>query len=77
MNKLFKAAFDPKWGNSDGVEELYNLLGGAKYFGKNPATQKRAAYTMKLLMYRQFFDAFNQNAIVRKTGSVAVAMKPL
>ena len=76
MNKLFKAAFDPKWGNSDGVEELYNLLGGAKYFGKDPAVQKRAAYTMKLLMYRQFFDAFNQNAIVRKTGAVSVEMKP-
>ena len=27
MNKLFKAAFDPKWGNADGVEELYQLLG--------------------------------------------------
>ena len=76
MNKLFKAAFDPKWGNADGVEELYQLLGGAKYFGKNPVTQKRAAYTMKLLMYRQFFDAFNQNAIVRKTGAVEVSMKP-
>ena len=76
MNKLFKAAFDPKWGTSEGVDELYNLLGGAKYFGKNPAVQKRAAYTMKLLMYRHFFDAFNQNAVVRKTGSTVVEMKP-
>ena len=31
---------------------------------------------MKLLMYRHFFDAFNQNAVVRKTGSTVVEMKP-
>jgi hypothetical protein len=53
MNALFKAAFDPKTGSDKGVRELYELLGGAKYFPKE--VQERAQYTMSLLMYRTFF----------------------
>ena len=68
MNALFKSAFDPKTGTSDGVKELYELMGGAKFFDKE--TQDRARYVMSLLMYRQFFDAFNKNAIVRTTKGV-------
>jgi hypothetical protein len=66
MNALFKAAFDPKTGSDKGVRELYELLGGAKYFPKE--VQERAQYTMSLLMYRTFFDAFNKNAVIRKAG---------
>jgi hypothetical protein len=58
MNALFKAAFDPKTGSSKGVRELYELLGGAKYFPKE--VQERAQYTMGLVMYRSFFDAHEQ-----------------
>jgi len=74
MNQLFKAAFDPKHGNSDGVEQLYKLLGGDTYF--SAADKKRAAYTMNLLMYRKFFDAFNQNAVVRQTQGVKEMIAP-
>jgi hypothetical protein len=66
MNALFKAAFDPKTGSDKGVRELYELLGGAKYFPKE--VQERAQYTMSLLMYRTFFDAFNKNAVIRKAA---------
>jgi hypothetical protein len=66
MNTLFKAAFDPKVGSAIGVRELYELLGGAKYFPKE--VQERAQYTMSLLMYRTFFDAMNKNAVVRKAA---------
>jgi len=69
MNQLFKAAFNPTTGNASAVKELYELLGGAKYFPKE--VQERAQYTMGLLMYRQFFDAFNKNAIVRKVSGTA------
>ena len=65
MDQLFKAGFSSKTGTSEGVEELYNLLGGATYFGKSPKIQARARYSMNLLMYRKMFDAFNGNAIVR------------
>jgi hypothetical protein len=72
MNQLFKAAFNPTTGNASAVKELYELLGGAKYFSKE--VQERAQYTMGLLMYRQFFDAFNKNVVVRKvSGTVAGA----
>ena len=72
MNQLFKAAFNPSTGNASAVKELYELLGGAKYFPKE--VQERAQYTMGLLMYRKFFDAFNKNAVVRKvSGTVAGA----
>jgi hypothetical protein len=64
MNQLFKAAFDPTTGNASKVTELYKLMGGDKFFPKE--VQERAQYTMGLLMYRKFFDAFNKNAVVRK-----------
>jgi hypothetical protein len=41
-----------------GVRELYELLGGAKYFPKE--VQERAQYTMGLIMYRNFFDALTK-----------------
>jgi hypothetical protein len=66
MNALFKAAFDPKTGSSKGVRELYELLGGAKYFPKE--VQERAQYTMGLVLYRSFFDAMNKNAVIRKAA---------
>jgi len=68
MNALFKAAFDPTYGSSQGVKELYELLGGAKRFDKQ--TQDRARYTLGLLMYNKFFDAFNKNAVVRTVKGV-------
>jgi hypothetical protein len=66
MNALFKAGFNPNIGTSEKVKQLYELLGGAKYFPKQ--VQERAQYTMGLLMYRTFFDAFNKNAVIRKAG---------
>jgi hypothetical protein len=68
MNALFKAAFDPDYGTSQGVRELYELLGGAKRFDKK--TQERARYTLGLIMYNKFFDAANKNAIIRTTKGV-------
>jgi hypothetical protein len=68
MNTLFKAAFDSDYGTSQGVRELYELLGGAKRFDKQ--TQDRAKYTLGLIMYNKFFDAFNKNAIIRTTKGV-------
>jgi hypothetical protein len=68
MNALFKAAFDSDYGTSQGVRQLYELLGGAKRFDK--PTQERARYTLGLLMYNKFFDAMNKNAIIRTTKGV-------
>ena len=66
MNRLFKAAFDPDTGTSEGVEDLYKLIGGSQKFSKQ--TQEQAQYVMKLLLYRKSFDAFNKNAVVRLSG---------
>ena len=66
MNRLFKAAFDPNTGTSEGIEDLYKLIGGSQKFSKE--TQEQAQYVMKLLLYRKSFDAFNKNAVVRLSG---------
>lgn len=77
MNRLFKAAFDPDTGTSEGIEDLYKLIGGSQKFSKE--TQEQAQYVMKLLLYRKAFDAFNKNAVVRLsgvTGQGAVMAEP-
>jgi len=77
MNRLFKAAFDPDTGTSEGIEDLYKLIGGSQKFSKQ--TQEQAQYVMKLLLYRKAFDSFNKNAVVRLsgvTGQGAVVSEP-
>jgi hypothetical protein len=77
MNRLFKAAFDPDTGTSEGIEDLYKLIGGSQKFSKE--TQEQAQYVMKLLLYRKAFDSFNKNAVVRLsgvTGQGAVVAEP-
>ena len=74
---LFRAAFNPRRGNTDSVEELYKLLGGQKGFSQE--VQDNARFTMGLLLKRKFFDAFNQSAITRFSPGGAVkqeAIKP-
>ena len=66
MNRLFKSAFDPDTGTSEGIEDLYKLIGGSQKFSKQ--TQEQAQYVMKLLLYRKAFDSFNKNAVVRLSG---------
>jgi hypothetical protein len=66
MNRLFKSAFDPDTGTSEGIEDLYKLIGGSQKFAKE--TQEQAQYVMKLLLYRKAFDSFNKNAVVRLSG---------
>jgi hypothetical protein len=66
MNRLFKSAFDPDTGTSEGIEDLYKLIGGSQKFSKE--TQEQAQYVMKLLLYRKAFDSFNKNAVVRLSG---------
>ena len=66
MNRLFKSAFDPDTGTSEGIEDLYKLIGGSQKFPKQ--TQEQAQYVMKLLLYRKAFDSFNKNAVVRLSG---------
>jgi hypothetical protein len=66
MNRLFKSAFDPDTGTSEGIEDLYKLIGGSQKFAKE--TQEQAQYVMKLLLYRKSFDSFNKNAVVRLSG---------
>ena len=66
MNRLFKAALDPNAGDSSGIKQLYDMIGGRQALGKE--SNERAQYVMKLLLYRKFFDAFNKNAIVRLSG---------
>jgi len=66
MNRLFKSAFDPDTGTSQGVEDLYKLIGGSQKFSKE--TQEQAQYVMKLLLYRKSFDALNKNAVQRLSG---------
>lgn len=66
MNRLFKSAFDPETGTSEGIEDLYKLIGGSQKFSKE--TQEQAQYVMKLLLYRKAFDSFNKNAVVRISG---------
>lgn len=76
-DKLFRAAFNPKRGNSESVEELFKLLGGTKGFSEE--VQNNARFTMGLLLKRKFFDAFNQSAITRFSPGGAVkqeAVKP-
>ena len=77
MNRLFKSAFDPDTGTSEGIEDLYKLIGGSQKFSKE--TQEQAQYVMKLLLYRKAFDSFNKNAVVRLsgvTGQGAVVAEP-
>ena len=77
MNRLFKSAFDPDTGTSEGIEDLYKLIGGSQKFSKQ--TQEQAQYVMKLLLYRKAFDSFNKNAVVRLsgvTGQGAVVSEP-
>ena len=77
MNRLFKSAFDPDTGTSEGIEDLYKLIGGSQKFPKE--TQEQAQYVMKLLLYRKAFDSFNKNAVVRLsgvTGQGAVVAEP-
>jgi len=77
MDMLFRAAFDPKTGTQEGVEDLYKLIGGSKKY--SPETQENARYLMKLLLYRKSFDALNKNAVVRLsgvTGEGAVMAQP-
>jgi len=66
MNRLFKSAFDPDTGTSEGIEDLYKLIGGSQKFSKE--TQEQAQYVMKLLLYRKSFDALNKNAVQRLSG---------
>ena len=77
MNRLFKSAFDPDTGTSEGIEDLYKLIGGSQKFSKE--TQEQAQYVMKLLLYRKSFDALNKNAVQRLsgvTGQGAVLKEP-
>ena len=66
MNRLFKSAFDPDTGTSEGIEDLFKLIGGSQKFSKQ--TQEQAQYVMKLLLYRKAFDSFNKNAVSRLSG---------
>lgn len=66
MDRLFKTALDPQRGTSQGVDELYKLMGGSTRLPKE--TQDQARYVMKLLTYRKIFDAFNKNVVVRLSG---------
>jgi len=66
MNSLYSAAFNPNTGTAEGVQNLGRLIGIDNKFSKE--IQDRGRFVMKALMYRNFFDALNQNAVVRKTG---------
>ena len=66
MDRLFKTALDPQRGTSQGVDELYKLMGGSTRLGKE--TQDQARYVLKLLTYRKIFDAFNKNVVTRLSG---------
>lgn len=76
MNKLWEAGFDPTNGSKIRVQELFHALGGhPKMFAANSESVANARYVMGLVMYRRFFDAFNMNAILRKTEKTGAEME--
>ena len=66
MNALYSAAFNPVTGTAEGVQDLARLIGIDSKFSKEVQDQGR--FVLKALMYRNLFDALNQNAVVRRTG---------